>query len=624
MRRGKRTVMFEYLPGKTYDFGREGVIARTNYVRGVHNSDLNVQLVLRAVAEKSRAWLDPDHRRLFGIRDGTLERQDRYILVAPRSVEAEMFPLVLWCQNPACNRVFDRTKSGNLPSSKACPVCSVGRLIQLRWVRIHRCGALQPLAGYCKHCHSSSDMALVTRGSERISGFRWLCRNCGEMSSVYGGQCRECEWSDDVPMVRYPRNMSVEVHRSSRTFYTHHVVLLNQPRGELNAFLEIEDWQAFVGATFLEFDEVASLSLVDFASENRRRDAQLVSLSSMQKEALRAKGISDEDIESFVRVQEELTVDTSSPGAAMDGPRMAEELETRSGIPYQIWERAGFELLEFVMPLQSGNRLEVFSADHGLDNQDAVRSEAVRLGLQQISLVSDFPITTAVFGFSRSDYRPGFCYLNPFPPDHEHEGKFPIYIDTVQADAVMLRLDSDRVLRWLELNGYASISGTQNHVDSRSYFVRLFDQAHLRQTLGQNESERRMVFGALHTLSHLGLRGAALLCGLDQTSMAEYVLPSALTFAIYSSHRFGATIGAFTALYEQSLVEWLDQVLGGRRCVYDPVCANHGGDCHACTHIGEISCQYFNLNLGRVFLFGGWDPELGEIQVGYLDSSIDS
>lgn len=104
--------------------------------------------------------------------------------------------------------------------------------------------------------------------------------------------------------------------------------------------------------------------------------------------------------------------------------------------------------------------------------------------------------------------------------------------------------------------------------------------------------------------------------------MAEYVLPSALTFAIYSSHRFGATIGAFTALYEQSLVEWLDQVLSGRRCVYDPVCANHGGDCHACTHVGEISCQYFNLNLGRVFLFGEWDPELGEVQIGYLDPSL--
>jgi hypothetical protein len=418
--------------------------------------------------------------------------------------------------------------------------------------------------------------------------------------------------------------MSVEVHRSARTFYTHYVVLLNQPRGELNSFLALDDWQAFVGATFLEFEEVAGMSLVDFSEESSGRDLQLTSLTSSQKKALIAKGFSDKEIEAFARVQEELSEDQGGSNVALDGSRLAGLLETRSAIPYQIWERAGFELLEFVMPLQTGTRLEVFSDDHGLDNPKVVRSSARRIGSEQISLISDFPITTGVFGYSRADYRPGFCYLNPFPPDHELEGKFPIYVDTVQADAVMLRLDNDRVFRWLEMNELASGQVTKSQVERRAYFVRLFDEAHLRQTLGAGEPERRMVFGALHTLSHLGLRSAALLCGLDRTSLAEYVLPSALTFAIYSSHRFGATIGAFTALYEQSLAEWLELISSSRRCVYDPVCANHGGNCHACTHLGEISCQYFNLNLGRVFLFGGWDPELGEIQVGYLDPSIES
>ena len=128
-----------------------------------------------------------------------------------------------------------------------------------------------------------------------------------------------------------------------------------------------------------------------------------------------------------------------------------------------------------------------------------------------------------------------------------------------------------------------------------------------------------MVFGLLHTLSHLAVRQAALLCGLDRTSLSEYILPQALTFVLYCNHRFGATIGALASLFEQSLNEWLRSIGEADRCVYDPVCGDRGGNCHACTHLAETSCRFFNLNLGRSLLFGGNDPELDNISVGYLD-----
>ena len=85
------------------------------------------------------------------------------------------------------------------------------------------------------------------------------------------------------------------------------------------------------------------------------------------------------------------------------------------------------------------------------------------------------------------------------------------------------------------------------------------------------------------------------------------------------NHRFGATIGALTSLFEQSFSEWLTDVRATRRCVYDPVCATGGGSCHACSHLAETSCRFFNLNLSRAFLFGGRDPTAGEVLVGYLD-----
>ena len=239
--------------------------------------------------------------------------------------------------------------------------------------------------------------------------------------------------------------------------------------------------------------------------------------------------------------------------------------------------------------------------------------------------MTDYPIITATYGYSRAEYSPQQqCRLNPFPSDRSHGGRFPIFVDEVQADALLLGLDPMRVCNWLERNGFGPVLplGSDPDLARRSYFVQLFDDTPLRQTLQADRAQARLVFGLVHSLSHLCIRQAALLCGLDRTSLSEYLLPRALTFAIYCNHRFGATIGALTALFEQSLMEWLNAIRSTRRCVYDPVCADQESSCHACTHLAETSCRFFNLNLSRAFLFGGRDPQLGNVQVGYFDPSL--
>lgn len=239
-------------------------------------------------------------------------------------------------------------------------------------------------------------------------------------------------------------------------------------------------------------------------------------------------------------------------------------------------------------------------------------------------------MTYAAFGYSRAEYAPGECRLNPFPSDPEHDGKFPIFVDTIQADAIIVRLDSERVWRWLEkcnIGLHLPSGSTDPQRAMKAHFVQLFGDlafqpqpVTLAQTLPAAYAEARMVFALLHTMSHLFLKKAALLCGLDRTSLSEYVLPCSLTFAIYANHRFGATIGALTSLFEQSLPDWLEQIMtNSHRCIYDPVCQSQGGNCHACTQLSETSCRFFNVNLGRPFLFGGFDKELGNISHGYLD-----
>lgn len=610
MTRGKQQVMLNYLPGRTFDFERVAAIARVVTVRGDQRADLNARVLIRRIAEEATSWQE-EFRPV--LRDDVLEQVDKFILLDPRSVYAELFPKVLWCQNKGCGRVFDYGHRDHLPNS--CPSCHDGHFVQLRFVKIHRCGALQPLMPpNCEKCHTSADMALDTRSSERISGFRWICHRCNTKASLFGGFCHECQWPDPTR-----RSMDIEVHRAGRSYYAHSTVLLNIPDRRMDGFFALSEWQGIAAAKYLSLPELGSHDLTDFgANTHQPLGARDPGLSGADLDALMKRQTSGEITpEQLVKEMQALRErrlqeqDASSPGGIIQA------LTRRTGVPWPVWKLAGQEMLEATMPMETGRPTE-------LDIRGAATTSAriaQQLGLSRMVLLSDYPIITATYGFSRVDYRPNECRLNPFPAHPEYGGKFPVFVDQVQADALVVTLDHDRVITWLEQNGCQPKipSGSDPGLSRRAYFIQLLTGVALRETLRADGREARMVFGLLHTLSHLSVRQAALRCGLDRTSLSEYMLPRALSFALYCNHRFGATIGALTALFENSLVEWVTGLRDSRRCVYDPVCHDHTGNCHACTHLAETSCRFFNLNLSRAFLFGGHDSELGAISIGYLD-----
>jgi hypothetical protein len=613
MNRGKQQVLFNYLPNRTFDFERAAVIARVVGIRGEARTDLNAPVLLRRIAEEAAAWRE-DLRP--ALRDGAFQQTDRFVLLNPRSVQSELFPKVLWCQNRGCGRVFDFRHREFLPHQ--CPSCHQGRLVQLRFVKIHLCGALQPLLPpVCQQCHTSNYMTLDDRNSERISNFRWVCRNCNRAIAPFGGYCTECQWPEQTL-----RGMDIEPHRAGRTFYAQTTVLLNIPHRRLDAFFGLPEWPAITAAKFLGMPEVANRPLTDYGlSPYSPQSTQGTGLSGADLDELmsrqeRGKLTPDQ----FVREMQALRERRQEEHQASSPSGIVQSLTQRTGVLWPIWQRAGQEMLEAIMPMETGRPTELDLRSHTAASAQIAR----QMGFSRLVLVSDYPIITATYGFSRCEYLPNQSRLNPFPAHPDHGGRFPIFVDQVQADALLLSLNPDRVIAWLERNGCHPIIpvGNDQQLARKAYFVQLLNNVPLRETLRADRREARMVFGLLHTLSHISVRQAALLCGLDRTSLAEYVLPRALTFALYCNHRFGATIGALTALFEQSLAEWLNAVRETRRCVYDPVCRDRTGNCHACTHLAETSCRFFNLNLSRAFLFGGRDYELGEIPAGYFDPTL--
>jgi hypothetical protein len=616
MRRGKQQIMHRFLPGKVFDFERVATIAIVQSIRGNPRTDLNTGVVLAKIREEATAW-DPEYRPT--LRDDTLRNPSDFILLEPIEVQAQIFPLVFRCT--ICGHAVNNETTDSL--SPRCSKCRNDGLVQLRFVKVHRCGTIQSLVPpNCGRCGNSGGVALDLRGSERISNFRWVCRNhgCTWKQAIFAGSCRSCTWP--VPSLQ---NMDIEPHRAGRTYYPHSTVLLNLPSRELDAFLGVADWQLIVGAKQIGLPEVVNRPLSDFRNVTNGPGNVKPSLTAEELNELMERVMSQqisaqeyfEESQALLRERQRERTSTSSSGVAT-------ALLERTGVGRDIWNDAGQELLEAIMPLEANSPRHLNDVVEENPFFHPALEIANQLGLRRLSLLTDFPILTAAFGYSRVDYGPNLCRLNPFPPERQHEGKYPIYVDQVQADALLISLDPHRMIRWLEINGVpvALPMGTDRGLAEQAYFVQLLSGVPLRETIMATSVQARMVFGLLHTLSHFAVRHAALLCGLDSTSLSEYILPRALTFAVYANHRSGATIGALTALFDQTLAEWLSSIRDSRRCVYDPVCRQREASCHACTHLAETSCRFFNLNLGRSFLFGGADPVLGEIQKGYFDSTL--
>ena len=627
MSRGKQQVLYTYLPMNTIDF-QGGGIARIRHIRGSHPNNINPRFVVERVREDAEAWGESFRPAL---RDDTLQNTDRFVLIDPSEVIAELYPKVFWCDK--CGRIYDMSTQNKIPRSGACHKCNGGRLSQLRFVIVHRCGEIQPLTSpICQQCNGrSGHMALITYGSERVSEFRWVCRRCNTTAGgVFGGLCHACEWPGETNEEQQNlRRMRVLVHRAGPTFYPRSVTLLNIPQQRLDGFFALEGtWPSLAAAKFFGLPEIASHRLEDMRPVTGGGESEQAGLTGKDLDQLMARQASGELTPEQMVQEMHLLRNQRTQEQQTNSPQgIAERLVERSGVAADMWDRAGQEMLEGVLPLETGKPRSLLNANDAESQRIARYAEAQQtaslLGLTGLTLLDDFPIVQGTYGYTRLEPGPDQTRLNPFPIQPNTGGKIPIFVDSIRADALMLKLDPDRVHRWLERNGYMPSlpNGTYTELTKRAYFVQLFDGVSLKQTLPDGQS--RMVFTLLHTLSHLIVRQAGLLCGLDRTSLSEYLLPRALTAFLYCNHRFGATIGALTSLFEQTLVEWLDAIRDAYRCVYDPVCRERDGACHACLHLSETSCGYFNLNLGRAFLFGGDDQITKRRLIGYFDPTLE-
>jgi hypothetical protein len=132
-------------------------------------------------------------------------------------------------------------------------------------------------------------------------------------------------------------------------------------------------------------------------------------------------------------------------------------------------------------------------------------------------------------------------------------------------------------------------------------------------------------YWAIHSLSHLLIREAAMSSGYGSASLTERIYawpaddeyaPAAGVLISTTASDGEGTLGGLVELARPAKLERLftDVIRRGQRCSSDPICSHrvprgkeeflHGAACHFCLFLSETSCERTNRFLDRRLLLG--------------------
>ena len=95
--------------------------------------------------------------------------------------------------------------------------------------------------------------------------------------------------------------------------------------------------------------------------------------------------------------------------------------------------------------------------------------------------------------------------------------------------------------------------------------------------------------------------------GFSESSLAEWVVPETLTFALYANNFKSVTMGSLWTLINNRTLQWLERSAdAAQRCDNDPLCHQRNEQaCERCLYI-TFGCQDFNHDLDRKTLRSFW------------------
>lgn len=251
-----------------------------------------------------------------------------------------------------------------------------------------------------------------------------------------------------------------------------------------------------------------------------------------------------------------------------------------------------------------------------IDSPEEVTALNKKMGITNMQVSCDIQIINCTYGYSRRVADPKNstnknCRLKLNAYDRTRDGTANlVYGAKLDTEGILFEISQRKIVEWLYENNIISeeqLPDLDDDVSVKKWFAQYVhsDVISMFGEIDDSEKITKNVFALLHSMSHAFMNAAGELSGLSGNSLTEIILVETASIFIYAQTSQGIPLGALSGMAESNYAYFLKKAFDeAKNCVFDPICTERDDTaCSACLIIPEISCNHFNAELGRKYLY---------------------
>lgn len=251
-----------------------------------------------------------------------------------------------------------------------------------------------------------------------------------------------------------------------------------------------------------------------------------------------------------------------------------------------------------------------------IDSPEEVTALNKKMGIANMQVSCDIQIINCTYGYSRRVADPKNstnknCRLKLNAYDRTRDGTANlVYGAKLDTEGILFEISQRKIVEWLYENNIISeeqLPDLDDDISVKKWFAQYVhsDVILMFGEIDDSEKITKNVFALLHSMSHAFMNSAGELSGLSGNSLTEIILVETASIFIYAQTSQGIPLGALSGMAESNYAYFLKKAFDeAKNCVFDPICTERDDTaCSACLIIPEISCNHFNAELGRKYLY---------------------
>ena len=616
MHRGLQQALYKYLPENWVDFTQSG--GSVTYAVHVDNWNsvqlmgINNKRLLRVINQQINEYKTQNGEgSVVGF--PSVINEEFVDVLTPKvsdniaAIQTSVKPWVFVCNK--CGNVkqyysYDEFKR------KEFDRCKCGEhLTQLRMIRVCKCGYADGV--FVPKCKTPGHG--TTYMKRKGSGLDFVCQKCGQRASL-PHYCPECK-----------QEIKIKPALDSSNYIPFSLSLIDLLDKQKDVFLDSEKDGRGEQVVIAQYLRLITQDLYKSIIKNGKvtQADEFESALQAEAESLRAAGLDEATINMVIDAKRR-----TNPGNQIF-EALSKVSNGITSVSSEGLKLIAEEILEYdeLIDAKITLTLEKAEEDAELVN-DGIRPDyraiCEQLGFSNAQLCSAVPIVFSSYGYTRLERCGEGVKLHGFP---QEMAKRNVYATRLETEGVLFELDRAKVLNWLLENGFICQNDMPTDMSDEGIKMWFLDRIHPDLIMPFSEIDgngngaiTKYVYTLLHSISHALINEASEICGLDKSSLSEYILPNIPAVFIYCSNSQGFNMGALYSAFQTQLDKWLKRAFERvKKCIFDPVCINKEKACAGCLYLNEVSCRHFNKDLDRSYLCGYFDNQEQKKLKGYWE-----